>query len=665
MAVLSLNLNSLPLGFRFRPSDAELVNYYLKYKINGRDDKVKVIREIDVCKWEPWDLPEELDGTKPGQGAFVLCRLFKKQDESIERPNCDEAEATVSSPTTALSSPEVTQSDQILNEASPQNATISGVVAPVEFPSCSVGVSDGGDQTVDLPASAEEELNLEDALNWFFDSPPKSHYELFPPVHEQVQEALRSSSMFYHGNNELSSSNRRMQSHNGGNETDADTTEFINSILKQPDEHLYEVPSVQDISSFPSESLFSGSLLNVVNDTESYSGSDFDLDPITIEQGFQGAVFPEGNIGDEPSSTLLSDSNAHQQAIYQGFLQNGSYTRQSLASTSTMDQLNNLNNPSNGTNEVGGGDIDWDGIRIRVHNPQNQRFGRNLNIQGDAPRRLRLQCKLQVQPVQLSTKSEDFSFGEGELESECMVTKEIKVSETNAMDEGSYTNAMDERLKPTLVKVSETNKFSGELIPNNGTAVKNNRSMLSKVSFMLSNASSACNSTWSITMFRVTIDVSSYYMFRLNPILPKIGAILSSDDQNVGTKTFDGATFHQQTYREQLLSSAQQDKDWLITIRRQIHENPELRFEELNTCALNRNELDKLGISYTYPLSKTGIVAQTGSVHLLLLLFERVEWGHKSKVDGKMHGCGHDANTTMLLGAAKLLNERKHLLNVD
>ncbi|KAJ6418905.1 hypothetical protein OIU84_002137 [Salix udensis] len=439
------------------------------------------------------------------QSAFVLCRLFKKQDESIERPNSDEAEATVSSPTTALSSPEVTQSDQLLTEASPQNATISGVVAPVEFPSCSVGVSDGGDQTVDLPASPEEELNLEDALNWLFDSPPKAHYELFPPVHEQVQEALGSSSMFYHGNNELSSSNRGMQSHNGGNETDADTTEFINSILKQPDEHLYEVPSVQDISSFPSESLFSGSLLNVVNDTESYSGSDFDLEPIRIEQGFQGAAFPEGNIDEMLSSTLLYDSNAHQQPIYRGGLQNGSYTRQSLASTSTMDQLNNLNNPSNDKNEGGGGDIDWDGIRIRVHNPQNQRFGRNLNTQGDAPRRLHLQRKLQVQPVQFSTKSEDFSFGEGELESECIVTKENKVSETNAMDEGSYTNAMDERLKPTLVKVSETNKFSEEPIPNNGTAVKNNRSMFSKVSFMFSKASSACNSTWPITMFRVAV----------------------------------------------------------------------------------------------------------------------------------------------------------------
>jgi len=108
------------------------------------------------------------------------------------------------------------------------------------------------------------------------------------------------------------------------------------------------------------------------------------------------------------------------------------------------------------------------------------------------------------------------------------------------------------------------------------------------------------------------------------------------------------------------------DLPFLTSLRRDLHAHPELGFEEERTSGIVAQLLEEAGIKVHLGLGRTGVVGtlQVGSgtrtIGLradmdALAMPETADRPYKSKFAGKMHACGHDGHTTMLLGAARHL----------
>ncbi|XP_054788634.1 protein NTM1-like 9 [Prosopis cineraria] len=540
--VAVLPLNSLPLGFRFRPTDEELIDYYLRQKINGNGGDVWVIREIDVCKWEPWDLPDlsvirnkdpewfffcpqdrkypnghrlnratthgywkatgkdrkiksgstvigmkktlvfytgraprgkrtnwvmheyrptlkELDGTNPGQSAYVLCRLFKKQDETLESSNCEENDRTVSTPATANYSPEEMQSDVVPMAASPSLATeddknravpfsvsenseeaTSNIITPIDCNGEECDTCDVQNKIV-IPTTAEEDQLLN--FDMFYDPTTEPWDDkLFSPAHQHIPPEF-----CFPLSNEVDNCGLQLQH----DTNEVNMAEFLNSVINW-DELSYDSSSQKPTST-------------LVDAKDNGSGSDSDVEmPNILSLQALHAVNPGAIDKRTPSKlekishfncTISSEPSGDEEKSHTGSLRNNYLMASSP--DSGMGQVYNVDNESRNYNPVVNGDIGT-GIRIRPRQVRNDLPNTNPASQGTAPRRIRLQRKLQLHPLSSNEVVKGGSCVPEDHGSKPIVVGGMKASENHAADaDAMVAKVVNEPQKnsPELTDITE------------------------------------------------------------------------------------------------------------------------------------------------------------------------------------------------------------------
>ena len=123
---------------------------------------------------------------------------------------------------------------------------------------------------------------------------------------------------------------------------------------------------------------------------------------------------------------------------------------------------------------------------------------------------------------------------------------------------------------------------------------------------------------------------------------------------------------------DQLKSDIDELVPGMVALRRDLHEHPELAFEEVRTSGIVAQRLRSLGLEVQTGVAKTGVVgllrgvnkegAKTIAIRAdmdALPIHELNEIDYRSTIDGKMHACGHDGHTSILLSVADILSKRQ------
>lgn len=125
---------------------------------------------------------------------------------------------------------------------------------------------------------------------------------------------------------------------------------------------------------------------------------------------------------------------------------------------------------------------------------------------------------------------------------------------------------------------------------------------------------------------------------------------------------------------KQFVHEARQLEPYMIQIRRDLHQYPELSLQEKETASMVAQQLSDMGLTVRTQVGGYGVVADVHGMHAgplialradmdALPIQEEADVPFASKVPGVMHACGHDAHTAMLLGAARILTANRKQLN--